>query len=164
MSVNARGTFLASKYAIPHLKKSKNPHILTISPPLEEITSQKTNWFAQQGTGYTLSKFGMTLVTHGLAGELKEDGIGCNTLWPRTAIATAAVKNLLGGDATVGKSRIPEIMGDAAYVIFTSCSKATTDNFYIDDEILASMNGPDMKKYRVDQKVQEIDMIPDFMV
>ena len=91
MNINTRGTFLCSKLCIPHLKKSVNPHILTISPPLYAGTDPKVNWFARGGTGYVLAKYGMTLVTHGLAGELEDYGIGCNTLWPRTVVATAAV-------------------------------------------------------------------------
>lgn len=89
-SINSRGTFVCSKYAIPHLRKSKNPHILTISPPLY-MGNDQVNWFAKLGAGYVLGKYGMTLITHGLAGELEGDGIGCNCLWPRTSIATAAV-------------------------------------------------------------------------
>ena len=98
MSINTRGTFLCSKYCIPHLRNAKNPHILTISPPLYAITDPKLNWYARIGVGYALAKFGMTLVTHGLAEELQGDGIACNTLWPRTSIATAAVSNILAGD------------------------------------------------------------------
>ena len=88
--INTRGTFVCSKFCIPHLRKSKNPHILTISPPLY-MGSDQVNWFAKMGTGYVLGKYAMTLITHGLAGELKDDGIACNTLWPRTAVQTAAV-------------------------------------------------------------------------
>ena len=101
------------------------------------------------GTGYVLGKYNMTLITHGLAGELKDDGIACNTLWPRTAIQTAAVQNLLGGDSTMSGSRTPEIMADSAYVILTSKASATTDNFFLDDEVLISsgQNITDLKKY-----------------
>lgn len=90
MNINTRGTFLCSKYCIPHLRKSKNPHILTISPPIY-VANDKTNWYSKIGVGYTLAKLGMTLVTHGMAEELRGDHIACNTLWPKTAIATAAV-------------------------------------------------------------------------
>ena len=127
MSINTRGTFICSKYCIPHLRKSKNPHILTISPPLYAVTDPSENWYARISTGYTLAKCGMTLVTHGLAGELKDDGIACNCLWPRTGIATAAVKNLLGGDESVKRSRTPEIMADAAYEVLTCKASKTTD-------------------------------------
>ena len=95
--INARGTFVSSKFAIPYLKKSKNPHILTISPPLYSGTDTRTNWFGKFGSGYVLGKFSMTLITHGLAAELLEAGIACNTLWPRSGISTAAVANVLGG-------------------------------------------------------------------
>lgn len=127
-SINSRGTFVCSKFAIPYLKKAKNPHILTISPPLYAGNDQ-VNWGAKLGTGYFLGKFGMTLITHGLAGELKEDGIACNTLWPRTSISTAAIKNVLGGDSAMEITRKEAIMSDAAYVILTSNSKTTTGWF-----------------------------------
>jgi citronellol/citronellal dehydrogenase len=106
----------------------------------------------------------MTMITHGLAGELQEDGIGCNCLWPRTAIATAAVKNLLGGDDMMAASRTPEIMADSAHVILTSCSKATTDNFFMDDEVLIS-NGAtidDLGKFSAKGKPMSL-LKPDFM-
>lgn len=137
MGINTRGTFVCSKFAIPHLRKSKNPHILTIAPPLY-MSNDQVNWFAKLGTGYVIGKYGMTLVTHGLAGELREDGIACNTLWPRTGIQTAAIKNVLGGDSAMAISRTPNIMSDAAYVILTSKSTSTTDNFFLDDEVLIS--------------------------
>lgn len=96
MSINTRGTFMCSKYCIPHLKNSSNPHILTISPPKD---MGPVNWYARFGTGYVLAKYGMTLITNGMAEELADDGIACNTLWPRTGVATAAVKNVLGDQA-----------------------------------------------------------------
>jgi len=162
MQVNTRGTFLCSKYAIPHLRKSQNPHILTIAPPLTEVTN-KVNWFRGQ-TGYTMSKFAMTMITHGLAGELAKDGIGCNTLWPRTMVASAAVKNLLGGEDSIKKSRVPDILGDAAHVILTSDSKKTTDGCFVDDEVIASVYGPDLSKYRINKEGREIDLFADFLV
>ena len=100
--------------------------------------NEQVNWFATIGTGYVLGKFGMTLITHGLAEELREDGIACNTLWPRSTIQTAAVQNLLGGDRAMAGSRTPAIMADAAYVILTAKSTTTTDNFFLDDEVLIS--------------------------
>ena len=106
MDINTRGTFLCSKHCIPHLKNSKNPHILTISPPLGMGGNPKVNWFARVGTGYVLAKYGMTLLTHGMAEELLDYGIGCNTLWPRTAVATAAVQNLLGGESVVNDQEL----------------------------------------------------------
>ena len=162
MDINTRGTFLCSKYCIPHLKESKNPHILTISPPLN-MGDPKTNWFARIGTGYVLAKYGMTLLTHGMSEELLDYGIGCNTLWPRTAIATAAVQNLLGGDSVVNGSRIPEIMADSAYEIIRSCSRHTTDKFFIDDEVLAAVGVVDLEKYKVDKKVKDHELVIDFM-
>eukprot|EP00347_Sterkiella_histriomuscorum_P021652 403333235 len=163
MSVNTRGTFLVSKLAIPYLRKSKNAHILTISPPLSEIQNP-INWFAAQGTGYVTSKFAMSMITHGLSGDLKKDGIACNTLWPRTMVASAAVKNLLGGEASIKKSRSPEIIAEAAHIIFTSDSKTTTGKNYIDDEVVASVHGPDMTKYRINKEGREIDLFADFLV
>ena len=154
MGINARGTFLASKFAIPHLKKSKNPHILTISPPLG-MGDQNVNWFARVGTGYVLAKYGMTLLTHGMAKELEDYRIACNTLWPRTAVATAAVQNLLGGDQTMSGSRTPEIMADAAHVILTSNSEKTTDQFFIDDHVLVSTGVTDFSKYRANPNIRE---------
>jgi citronellol/citronellal dehydrogenase len=163
MSINTRGTFLASKLCIPHLRKSNNPHILTISPPLY-ISGTKTNWFARTGTGYVMAKYGMTLITHGLAEELANDGIACNTLWPRTAIATAAVQNLLGGDSSINGSRIPEIMGDSAYYILTSDSKKTTDQFFIDDEVMVSNGVYDLSKYKVNPNLPDHKLMTDFMI
>ena len=107
MDINTRGTFLCSKYCIPHLKNSKNPHILTISPPLYMGRDPKTNWFSRVGTGYVLAKYGMTLLTHGMSEELIDYGIGCNTLWPRTAVATAVVQNLYGDVSAINGLRTP---------------------------------------------------------
>jgi len=166
-SINSRGTFVASKYAIPHLRKSKNPHILTLSPPLYGGTDPNINWFGRMGTGYVLGKYGMTLVTHGLSAELKADGIGCNTLWPRTFIATAAVENIVGGKEGIRASRKPEIMADAAHTILTSDSRCTTDNFFMDDEVLIS-NGLTLgdidKLYKVDPTMPNHMLMQDFMI
>lgn len=166
MSINARGTFLVSKYCIPHLRESKNGHILTISPPLYAVTDPNVNWYARIGIGYSIAKLGMTLITHGLAEELRGSGIGCNTLWPRTMIATAAVQNLLGGDESMRKSRSPEIMGDAAYEIITSDGKKTTDQYFFDDEVLLSVYGQglDLSKYRMVKDGKETDLVSDFIV
>jgi citronellol/citronellal dehydrogenase len=143
--INARGTFLVSKYAIAHLEKSANPHILMMSPPLD----LKEKWFAPH-TAYSMSKYGMSLVVLGLAGELREKGIAVNALWPRTTIATAAVKNLLGGDQMMQMSRTPEILADAAYLIFQKPSRAFTGRFLIDDSFLATEGITDFELYRVD--------------
>ena len=117
--INARGTFMVSKYAIPHLQKAANPHILMISPPLD----MQERWFAPY-TAYSMAKFGMSLVVLGLAGELRGK-VAVNALWPRTTIATAAIKNLLGGDEVMQQSRKPEIMADAAYAVFHKPARAS---------------------------------------
>src|SRR5215471_13430341 len=143
--INARGTFMVSKYAIPHLEKARNPHILMNSPPLD----MQEKWFAGT-TGYSMAKFGMSLVALGLAGELREKGIAVNTLWPRTTIATAAIKNLLGGDRVMRMSRKPEIMAEAAYRIFLKPARSFTGNFLIDDSFLATEGVTDFEQYRVD--------------
>jgi citronellol/citronellal dehydrogenase len=154
--VNARGTFLVSKYAIAHLEKSANPHILMMSPPLD-LTEK---WFAPH-TAYSMSKYGMSLVVLGLAGELRDKGIAVNALWPRTTIATAAVKNLLGGDQMMQMSRTPDILADAAYLIFQKPSRAFTGRFLIDDSFLASEGITDFERYRV---VPAKPLAPDFFV
>ena len=123
----------------------------------------RVNWFSRVGTGYVLAKYGMTLLTHGMAEELADYGIGCNTLWPRTAVATAAVQNLLGGDTVINGSRTPEIMADAAYVILTSDSRETTDQFFLDDEVLASVGVVDLTKYKVNPNVKDHELMIDFM-
>jgi len=155
-SVNVRGTFLCSKLCIPHLKKSDNPHILNLSPPL----NMDPKWFANH-VAYTMSKYGMSMCVLGMAEELKKDGIAVNGLWPRTAIATAAVKNLLGGKAAVKHSRKPEIVSDAAYFILTKPSRECTGNFFIDDEVLIEHGITDLGKYSV---VPGSKLIPDFFL
>lgn len=157
--INARGTFMVSKYAIPHLAKAANPHILMLSPPLD----MKEKWFAP-ATAYAMAKFGMSLVVLGLAGELRSKGIAVNALWPRTTIATAAIKNLLGGDAIMRMSRKPEILAEAAYRIFHK-PKSFTGNFLIDDTFLAAEGVTDFDRYRVDpsQPLQVDFFVPDDM-
>jgi citronellol/citronellal dehydrogenase len=154
--INARGTFLVSKTCIPYLKKAANPHILMLSPPLD----MAPKWFAPH-VAYSMAKFNMSIIALGLSGELKGDGIAVNTLWPRTTIATAAVKNLLGGDALMRMSRSPEIMGDAAHLIFTQDAKTFTGRFAIDDTLLYEHGVRDFEKYRVDPSS---DLAPDFFV
>ena len=148
MGINTRGTFMVSKYCIPHLKKAENPHILMLSPPLD----MQTKWF-EHSTAYTMAKFGMSMCVLGIAGELKRDGIAVNALWPRTTIATAAVGNLLGGDAMMRASRTPDIMADAAYAIFTKPSREFTGHFCIDDKVLYADGVRDFEHYRVDPSV-----------
>src|SRR5947207_12526199 len=145
--INTRGTFMVSKYAIPYLEKASNPHILMNSPPLE--MNMKEKWFAGN-TGYSIAKFGMSLVALGLAGELRDKGIAVNALWPRVTIATAAIKNLLGGDRVMRMSRTPEIMADAAYAIFQKPARRFPGNFLIDHTFLAAEGVTDFEKYRVD--------------
>ena len=143
-NINSRGVYLVSQKCIPYLKKSANAHILTLSPPL----SLDKKWFSHFAP-YTLSKFGMSMLTLGLSEELKKDGVAANCLWPRTTIATAAVKNILGGEELMKKSRKPEILADAAYFILQMNSKETTGNFFIDDEVLAKNGIADLGKYDV---------------
>ena len=154
--INARGTFVVSKWAIPHLEKAANPHILMISLPLD----MQEKWFARH-TAYTMAKFGMSLVVLGLAGELRAKGIAVNALWPRTVIATAAVKNLLGGDTMMRQSRKPEILADAAYAVFCKPSRELTGRFLIDDTFLAETGVTDFDQYRVDPTQK---LAPDFFV
>jgi citronellol/citronellal dehydrogenase len=143
--VNTRGTLMVSKYAIPHLEKAKNPHILMNSPPLDF----REKWFAGS-TAYSIAKYGMSLVVLGLAGELRAKGIAVNALWPRATIATAAIKNLLGGDRVMRMSRTPAIMADAAYLVFQKPSRSFTGNFLIDDTFLAAEGITDFEQYRAD--------------
>jgi len=144
-SVNARGTFLCSKLCIPHLKKAENPHVLNLSPPL----NMDPKWF-KNNLAYTMAKYGMSMCVLGMAEEFKQDGIAFNALWPRTSIATAAVKNLLGGGTAVKHSRKPEIVADAAYIILTKPSRECTGNFFIDEVVLLEHGITDLDKYAVD--------------
>ena len=143
--INARGTFLTSKTCIPHLKKAGNPHVLMLSPPLD----MSAKWFAPH-VAYTMAKYGMSLCVLGMAEEFKNDGIAFNALWPRTAIATAAVQFALGGDAMMQASRTTDILSDAAHMIFTKPSRECTGNFFIDDVFLYENGVTDFEKYRVD--------------
>jgi citronellol/citronellal dehydrogenase len=139
-SINARGTFLLSRLCVPHLRKGSNSHVLTLSPPL----SMDPKWFGRH-PAYTMSKYGMSMVTLGFAERYREDGIAFNSLWPRTLIATAAVEFIVGGEAAMKVARTPEIMADAAHAILTSDS-SNTGNFYIDDEVLLG-RGVDLAQY-----------------
>jgi len=154
--INARGTFVVSKWSIAYLEKAANPHILTISPPPD----MKEKWFAPH-TAYSMAKFGMSLVVLGLAGELRSKGIAVNALWPRTVIATAAVENLLGGKAVMQRARKPEIVADAAYAIFSKPARDFTGQFLIDDNFLAQNGVRNFDRYRVDPA--EL-LAPDFFV
>ena len=156
-SVNTRGTFLCSKIAIPHLAKAENPHILNLSPPL----NMDARWFKNH-VAYTMAKFGMSMCVLGMSAELAEQGIAVNALWPRTAIATAAVRNLLGGEEMIRRSRKPEIMGDAAAVILKRPSRECSGNFYIDDDVLKEEGVTDFESYSVTPGTKEFMM--DFFV
>jgi citronellol/citronellal dehydrogenase len=156
--VNARGSFVVSKWAIRYLQQAANPHILMISPPLD----MQEKWFAPH-TAYSMAKFGMSMVVLGLAGELRESGIAVNALWPRTVIATAAIENLLGGPARMRQARKPEIMADAAYAIFNTPARELTGRFLIDDTFLAERGVTDFERYRVDpaQPLAQDFFLPD---
>ena len=156
MGINARGTFMVSKYALPYLAKAADPHILMLSPPLD----MQTKWFAPH-TAYSMAKFGMSLVVLGLAGE-QRGKVAVNALWPRTTIATAAIKNLLGGDAIMRMSRKPDILAEAAYRIFHK-PKSFNGNFLIDDTFLAGEGVTDFDQYRADpsQPLQVDFFVPD---
>lgn len=156
-AVNTRGTFLTSKICLPHLKRAENPHILTLSPPLD----MHPKWFSGH-VAYSIAKYGMSLCVLGLADELKPNGIAVNALWPRTTIATAAVQNILGGDKLMRMSRTPEIVADAAHLVFNQPAKTFTGNFLIDDTFLYDRGGvTDFGSYRVDKSVP---LAPDFFV
>jgi citronellol/citronellal dehydrogenase len=159
-NINTRGTFVVSKHCVAHLKLSENPHVLTLSPPL----SLEPKWFGHH-VAYTIAKFGMSMCTLGMAEEFRQDGVAFNSLWPRTIIATAAVQNLLGGEAAMARSRRPEIMSDAAHAIFTRPSRECTGNFFIDDEVLANLARPpvtDLSRYRYGDSQEEL--APDLFV
>jgi citronellol/citronellal dehydrogenase len=142
--INVRGTFFVSKACIPYLKKSSNAHILNLSPPINADKKWLTNHLA-----YTISKYNMTMIAIGLSGELKKYNIAANTLWPKTTIATAAVRNLLGGDTLIKMSRTPEIIADAAFHILTKPSAECTGNCFIDEEVLAQVGITDLERYAV---------------
>jgi citronellol/citronellal dehydrogenase len=154
--INTRGTYMVTKYALPYLEKAANPHVLMLSPPLDLAE----HWFAPH-VAYSMAKYGMSLCVLGFAGEFRSRGIAVNALWPRTTIATAAIKNLLGGDAIMQASRTPEILADAAYLIFNKPSRNFTGNFLIDDTFLVSEGVTDLDRYRVDPSRA---LQPDFFV
>jgi len=154
--INTRGTFLCSQVCIPELKKSKNPHILNLSPPL----NMEARWFAPH-VAYTMAKFGMSMCVLGMAEELKDDGIAVNALWPKTAIATAAVENLLGGAEAIAQCRKPEIMADAAYWILTQPSRQYSGHFAIDEDVLTGAGVTDLDQYA---NVPGSPLLPDFFI
>jgi citronellol/citronellal dehydrogenase len=141
-AINTRGTFVCSQATFPYLRKAANPHILTLSPPLD----MQPKWFGSH-VAYTIAKYGMSMCTLGMAEEFRADGIAVNSLWPLTTIDTAAVRNLLGGDGMAKSSRTPEVMADAAYVILTRPARECTGNFFIDEEVLRAEGVTDLKQY-----------------
>jgi citronellol/citronellal dehydrogenase len=153
--INTRGTFMVSKYAVPHLARAENPHILMLSPPLD----LREEWFAPH-LAYSLAKFGMSLCVLGLAGELRPQGIAVNALWPRTIIATSALR-LLGGEEMARASRTPEIVADAACLVVQKPARSFTGRFLIDDAFLAGEGVDDFDRYRVDPAVPPL---PDLFV
>ena len=154
--VSTRGTFACSQACLPHLLKSSNPHILNIAPPL----NLEARWFAPHAA-YTIAKYGMSLCVLGMAEEFRVQGVAVNALWPRTVIATAAVMNLLGGEAVVRQSRKPEIMADAAHAILTRPSRECSGNFFIDEEVLASAGVTNFDQYAI---TPGSSLIPDLFV
>ena len=143
--VNVRGTYLTSQKCLPYLLKAENPHILNLSPPL----NLDPKWF-QNYCAYTMTKYGMSMCVLGMAEEFRKEGVGVNALWPRTTIATAAVKNILGGSGMMQQSRTPEIVADAAHWILTQKSTECTGNFFLDEDVLQGAGVSDFKKYAVD--------------
>ncbi|RJQ73312.1 MAG: NAD(P)-dependent oxidoreductase [Desulfobacteraceae bacterium] len=154
--VNTRGTFACSQACIPLLKKAVNPHILNISPPL----NMAARWFAPH-VAYTMAKYGMSMCVLGMSAELRPDGIAVNALWPRTPIATAAVRNLLGGEEAIRGSRKPEIVADAAHIILTRDSRTCSGNFFLDDTVLAQAGVTDLESYAVEPGAR---LLPDFFL
>ena len=158
--INARGAFVLSKLCVPHLRRAANPHVLTLSPPL----SLEPRW-AKDHVAYTIAKYGMSLCTLGMAAEFAGDGIAFNSLWPRTIIATAAVRNLLGGEAAMARARKPELVADAAHAILTRPSRECTGSFFLAEDVLAAAGVSDFERYAaapgadpaVDLYVDEVD-------
>ncbi len=154
--INTRGTFMVSKFCIPYLKKGNNPHILNLSPPL----NMDPSWFGRH-LAYTMSKYNMSMIAMGLAEELKNDGIAVNALWPKTAIATAAVRNIIGGEELIKCSRTPDIMADAAFEILRRPARECTGNFYVDEDLLRAQGVEDFDSYAVDLNK---NLMPDFFL
>jgi citronellol/citronellal dehydrogenase len=154
--INARGTFLTSRACIPHLKRAANPHVLALSPPLDLAP----HWFGRH-VAYSVAKYNMSMFMMGMAEEFKDDGIAFNGLWPRTGIATAAIRFALAGDEGVSHCRTPEIMADAAHAIFNKPSREFTGQFVIDDTFLYGEGVRDFDRYRVDPTKS---LMPDFFV
>jgi citronellol/citronellal dehydrogenase len=155
--INTRGTFVTTQACLPYLRKAENPHVLMLSPPLD----MSPKWF-QHHVAYSIAKYGMSMCVLGMAAEFKSDGIAVNALWPRTTIATAAVNNLLGGDKLMRMSRTPEILADAAHLVFRQPAKSFTGQFLIDDTFLHELGGvTDFEGYRADKSMP---LVRDFFV
>jgi citronellol/citronellal dehydrogenase len=150
-NINVRGTFVVTRACLPHLKRATNPHVLTLSPPL----NLDPRWFGAH-VAYTISKYNMSMLTLGWAEEFREDGIAFNSLWPRTMIATAAVMNLLGGEEAMAQSRNPDILADAAHAVLARPSRYYTGNLVIDEDILAEEGITDLEGYRADPEGGEL--------
>jgi len=155
--INTRGTFVVSKACIPHLKSAENPHVLTLSPPL----NMDPKWFKGH-VAYTIAKYGMSMCTIGMAEEFRDAGIAFNALWPRTIIATAAVQNLLGGDEAMARSRRPELVADAAHAVVTRPSRECTGNLFLAEDVLAEDGITDMAAYSYGDQTGE--PIPDLFI
>ncbi|OQO94121.1 SDR family oxidoreductase [Saccharomonospora piscinae] len=155
--INARGSFLLSRTAIPHLRRSANPHVLTLSPPIR----LEEKWFTGGHLAYSIAKYSMSLVTVGLAAELRADGVAVNSLWPRTTIDTAAIRNVVGSELA-SRSRTPEIMADAAHAVLSTPSRERTGRFLIDDEVLAAAGITDLSRYRLAEREEDLQL--DFWV
>jgi citronellol/citronellal dehydrogenase len=159
-AINVRGTFVVTRACLPHLRRGTNPHVLTLSPPLR----LEERWLGAH-IGYTVAKYGMTLLALGWAAELREAGVASNALWPRTLVATAAVQNLLGGEAAMQRSRRPEVYADAAYEVLTRDSRACTGNAFLCEDVLVEAGASDLSRYayvdgaelQVDLYVDEVD-------
>jgi citronellol/citronellal dehydrogenase len=156
--VNVRGSFLLTKTCLPHLLEADNPHVLMLAPPL----NLDVRWFKPH-VANTIAKYGMSMLVLGMAEEFRERGVAFNALWPRTYVATAAVRNVLGGDAALARSRRPEIMGDAAHAVLTRDARACTGNFFLDDDVLRDEGVTDFAQYRFGGAREE-DLQPDFFV
>ncbi len=154
-TVNTRGTYLCSQVCLPHLRKAANPHILNLSPPL----NMSPHWFKNH-VAYTMAKYGMSMCVLGMAEEFRHEGIAVNALWPRTAIATAAI-NMIGGPGMMAGCRTVDIMADAAHEILTRDSKSCTGNFFLDEDLLRSLGIEDFAKYSV---TPGATLIPDFFL
>jgi citronellol/citronellal dehydrogenase len=157
--VNARGTFLCTQACLPHLRRGANPHVLMIAPPL----NMEARWFAPH-VAYTMAKYGMSMCVLGMAEEFRSLGIAVNALWPRTAIATAAVRNLLGGEDSIAHCRKPSIMADAACAILRRDSRSVTGRFHIDEDVLREESISDLRSYQVQPELAAEDLLPDFFL